>query len=56
MRIKPRPYQEEGAKEVLRVLKKYAISYIAWEERTGKSLTGVLAVELHICTTDRRFS
>jgi len=43
--IVPRDYQEQESLAVLKTLKVHAIAYIAWEERTGKSLTGVLAVE-----------
>jgi len=45
MRMIPRPYQEKESSSILKVLKKYFIAYIAWEERTGKSLTGILVVE-----------
>ena len=45
MRIVPRKEQINGAKVAVKNLRKYAIHYIAWEERTGKSLTGLLAIE-----------
>ena len=41
----PYPHQVEGAKEVIAKLKAYALCYLAWEERTGKTLTAVLAIE-----------
>jgi len=43
--MKPLPHQLEGANEIVAKLRKYMLCYIAWEERTMKSLTAVLAVE-----------
>jgi len=42
----PRDYQADLAEAGAAVLKQYMILYLAWEERTGKSLTGVLVAEL----------
>lgn len=41
--LKPWPTQIAGATECLRLLKVHRIAYMAWEERTGKSLTAILA-------------
>lgn len=41
----PWPSQIEGAKKGYALLKKYAIVYFAWEERTGKSLSALLIAE-----------
>ena len=41
----PYPSQIELAKEAYTKLRKYGIAYLAMEERTGKSLTGILAIE-----------
>ncbi len=49
--MKPLPHQIEGAKDIVAKLRKYMLCYIAWEERTMKSLTAILAVEqLHVNT------
>ena len=45
MTLVPRDYQEKESNVILKNLQTYALTYIAWEERTGKSLTGVLVVE-----------
>ena len=42
----PRDYQLELSKVGFNILKENAIVYYSWEERTGKSLTAVLAAEL----------
>jgi len=42
----PRDYQAEQAEVGAEILRKYMILYLAWEERTGKSLTGLLIAEL----------
>ena len=41
----PRVYQAELADEAAAIIRKYMIVYLAWEERTGKSLTGLLVAE-----------
>jgi len=41
----PRDYQAEQADVGAEKLRKYMILYLAWEERTGKSLTGLLVSE-----------
>jgi len=43
--MKPRPHQIEGAEWVLSTLRKYGLAYLAWQERSGKSLTALLTVE-----------
>jgi len=43
--MKPWESQVEGAEKGLAVLKKHAIAYFAWEERTGKSLASILIAE-----------
>jgi len=43
--MKAKPHQIEGAKEALPILTKYGIVYLAWEERTGKSITDLLICE-----------
>ena len=43
--MKPWESQIEGAKQGLEILRKHAIVYFAWEERTGKSLTTLLIAE-----------
>jgi len=47
----PRDYQAEQAEVGADILRKYMILYLAWEERTGKSLTGILIAEL-LAVTD----
>lgn len=41
----PYPHQVEGAASVVKLLRRYCIAYLAWEERTGKTLTAILAAE-----------
>ena len=43
--MKPWPHQIIGADKGYKILKKYGILYLAWEERTGKSLTALLIAE-----------
>lgn len=43
--MKPYDYQEELAKEAFSILKENGIVYLAMEERTGKSITGLLVFE-----------
>lgn len=43
--MKAKQHQIDGAKEAYSILKKNAIVYIAWEERTGKSITALLIAE-----------
>ena len=43
--MKPNPHQIEGAKWALATVRKYGLAYMAWEERTRKTLTALLAVE-----------
>ncbi len=43
--IVPEEHQEKYSTEILAILRKYGLAYIAWEERTGKSLTGMLVAE-----------
>ena len=43
--MKPREYQETESDAILKTLRQYGLVYIAWEERTGKSLTGIRVVE-----------
>lgn len=42
----PRIYQAENSEVAADILRKHMIVYLAWEERTGKSLTGILTAEL----------
>lgn len=42
----PRDYQAALADEAAAIIRKYMIVYLAWEERTGKSLTGILVAEM----------
>lgn len=41
----PRDYQEVQSTFALKILQKYLLVYLNWEERTGKSLTAILIVE-----------
>lgn len=41
----PRAYQEELSDLGAKILKEHMIVYLAWEERTGKSLTGIRIAE-----------
>lgn len=43
--IEPWDHQEEQAELAYLVLQEHALVYLAWEERTGKSLTGCLVCE-----------
>lgn len=43
--LTPRDYQLAGAELHYNNLKEHALTYIAWQERTGKSLTAVLTCE-----------
>lgn len=45
MALTPYPYQTELAKQAAKVLSKFGLVYLAMEERTGKSLTGLLALQ-----------
>lgn len=42
----PDPHQVEGAVAAYNILKQNMIVYIAWEERTGKTLTAIMAAEM----------
>ncbi len=44
--MKPRKYQSELAIEGYNILKKYMICYLAFEERTGKTITAILMAEM----------
>lgn len=44
--MKPRPEQIEGAEQAFALLKQYGLAYLAWQERTGKTLTAILTAEL----------
>lgn len=46
MKIIPRDYQLAGAEHHYKCLKEHLITYLAWQERTGKSLTAILACEM----------
>lgn len=41
----PRQDQIDGADAAFEVLKKYGLVYLAWQERTGKTLTAILTAE-----------
>ena len=41
----PRPHQREGAQWALLTIREYGLAYLSWQERTGKTLTALLAVE-----------
>jgi len=41
----PRQHQVEGAKWALETIRNYGLAYLSWQERTGKTLTALLAVE-----------
>lgn len=43
--MKPWKSQVDGAEEAYEIIKKNAIVYFAWEERTGKSLAAILVAE-----------
>lgn len=45
MPLVPWEHQEKHYKEIADILRKHLIAYIAWEERTGKTLTAILVVE-----------
>ena len=42
----PYKHQEENAPIIADLLEEHGIAYLAWEERTGKTLTAIMAVEL----------
>lgn len=44
--MKAWPHQIVGADKGYKILKKYGILYLSWEERTGKSLTALLIAEI----------
>jgi len=44
--MKPYDYQEELAREALKIIKSYGLVYLGMEERTGKTLTAIRLVEL----------
>ena len=44
--MKAWPHQIVGANKGYKILQKYGILYLAWEERTGKSLTALLIAEM----------
>lgn len=41
----PFPEQVEGAEKAYALLQEFGIAYLAWQERTGKSLTAILVAE-----------
>ena len=43
--MKPLPHQEQIADEICKVIRQYAMVYVAGEERTGKTLASILAAE-----------
>lgn len=43
--MKPKPFQEELSELGIDIIKKHAIVYLSMEERTGKTLTGILICE-----------
>lgn len=43
--LTPYDHQVKGAAEVAEHLRKHLMTYVAWEERTGKTVTAILAVE-----------
>ncbi len=43
--MKPRIHQAEGAVWALATVRKYGLAYLSWQERTGKTLTALAAVE-----------
>lgn len=43
--MNPQPHQIKGAEWALMTVRKYGLAYLAWEERTRKTLTALLAVE-----------
>lgn len=44
----PREHQIEGATWALQTIRKNGLAYLAWKERTGKTLTALLTVEYSI--------
>ncbi len=46
----PRDYQEELSDKGLEILRKHALVYLSWEERTGKTLTAILIAEKALVT------
>lgn len=46
MQITPYTHQLDGAEQAFAILKQYGLVYLAWEERTGKSITSLLTAEL----------
>jgi hypothetical protein len=47
----PKQHQLEGAKWALYTVRQYGIAYLSWQERTGKTLTALLAVENSLAET-----
>jgi len=45
LKMLPRNHQEEGADWALATVRKHGLAYLSWKERTGKTLTALLAVE-----------
>ncbi len=43
--MKLRSHQTEGASWALATVRKYGLAYLSWQERTGKTLTSLAAVE-----------
>ena len=41
----PYPHQIEGAEHAYKILKDFGMVYLAWEERTGKTITSILVAE-----------
>jgi len=41
----PRPHQSEGAEWALTTIRQYGLAYLSWQERTGKTLTALVAAE-----------
>lgn len=50
--IQPFPEQTAGAEEAFPILQEHGLVYLAWEERTGKTLTDILIAEM--CPTVER--
>lgn len=50
--IIPEDFQIQGSEDAYNILATYGLCYIAWEERVGKTLTGILTAEK--CTNVKR--
>lgn len=49
--MKPRQHQVDGANWALSTIREYGLAYLAWQERTGKTLTALYTVELSKANT-----